>query len=166
MISSIFFYIWIATIIWVIKDIINRTNNILLQILSISTVLFLTPLWVVIYLLIRPSKTLLEKYYEQGDFEPIEEENDEFETIDEIKEEEILSKCFNCGFVISSDFHFCPNCKVSLKKECSKCHRDLNADWKICPYCGNEEEISEEKKTKKRTSKKEELTVEDNNISE
>jgi hypothetical protein len=39
-----FFVFWIAIIIWVTKDIINRTNNVLLQILSISTVLFLTPL--------------------------------------------------------------------------------------------------------------------------
>lgn len=39
-----FFVIWIAIIVWVIKDISNRTNNILLQILSILIVLLCTPL--------------------------------------------------------------------------------------------------------------------------
>ncbi len=34
-----FFIVWIAIIIWVTKDIINRTNNILYQIFSIFTVL-------------------------------------------------------------------------------------------------------------------------------
>ncbi|MDD5212910.1 MAG: zinc ribbon domain-containing protein [Candidatus Gracilibacteria bacterium] len=156
-----FFVFWIAIIIWVTKDIINRTNNILLQILSISTVLFLTPLGVVIYLLIRPSKTLLEKYYEQGNFESL---DDEFHTEELEEENEICDKpelkCFSCGFTISPDFHFCPNCKISLKKECTKCHKELNAEWKICPYCGNEDElVSEEVKPKKtrKTKEKEEV---------
>lgn len=156
-----FFVFWIAIIIWVTKDIINRTNNVLLQILSISTVLFLTPLWVVIYLLIRPSRTLLEKYYEQGNFEPTDddfadEEFNEEETSCCSKEE---VKCFSCGFTISPDFHFCPNCKISLKKECTKCHKELNAEWKICPYCGNEDELSisnEEEKPKRIRKVKEE----------
>jgi len=39
-----FFIIWIAVIVWVIKDVSNRTNNIFLQIFSILLVVFLTPL--------------------------------------------------------------------------------------------------------------------------
>lgn len=169
MLALYFFIFWIAIIIWVTKDIINRTNNILLQILSISTVLFLTPLWVVIYLLIRPSRTILEKYYEQWNFE---ETNDEFADDDFIldEQEEIREtiKCFSCGFTISPDFHFCPNCKIALKKECTNCHKELNAEWKICPYCGNEEElVTEEKPKRTRKAKvKEEVFVEDDNISE
>jgi hypothetical protein len=34
-----FFIVWIAIIVWVTKDIINRTNNILFQIFSIITVI-------------------------------------------------------------------------------------------------------------------------------
>ncbi|MDD4152061.1 MAG: zinc ribbon domain-containing protein [Candidatus Gracilibacteria bacterium] len=147
-----FFVFWIAIIIWVTKDIINRTNNILLQILSIFTVLFLTPLGVVIYLLIRPSKTILEKYYEQGNFEPISEDISLEDIEEDSCEENIIQnnlKCFSCGFAISSDFHFCPNCKIALKKECSSCHKELNAEWKICPYCGKEEEKVSKEEIKK-----------------
>ena len=162
MLALYFFIFWIAIIIWVTKDIINRTNNILLQILSISTVLFLTPLWVVIYLLIRPSRTLLEKYYEQGNFDDSE---DEFAIENESEEEVCCSpkeelKCFSCSAAISPDFHFCPNCKIALKKECAACHKELNADWKICPYCGKEEEKIEDK-----IVKEEEIISTDDNIS-
>jgi hypothetical protein len=38
-----FFIIWIAILLWVIKDISNRTDNIFLQIISILSILFLTP---------------------------------------------------------------------------------------------------------------------------
>ncbi len=60
-----FFVIWIALIIWVVRDITVRTSNIFLQIFSIFTVLFLTPLGIFIYLLVRPSKTLHDRYYEE-----------------------------------------------------------------------------------------------------
>jgi hypothetical protein len=49
-----FFVIWIALLLWVMKDISNRTDSILLQILSIFIILFLTPFGIFIYLLIRP----------------------------------------------------------------------------------------------------------------
>lgn len=60
-----FFVIWIALIVWVIKDISIRTTNIYFQIISVFIILFLTPLWVFIYLLIRPGKTLYDRYYDE-----------------------------------------------------------------------------------------------------
>jgi cbb3-type cytochrome oxidase subunit 3 len=64
-----FFIIWIAIIVWVYKDITNRTENIWYQIFSILTVLLLTPfLGLIIYLIIRPSKTLFQKYYEEVEY--------------------------------------------------------------------------------------------------
>lgn len=60
-----FFVIWIALIVWVIKDISIRTTNIYFQIISVFIILFLTPLWVFIYLLIRPGRTLYDRYYDE-----------------------------------------------------------------------------------------------------
>lgn len=59
-----FFIIWISLIIWVIKDITIRTNNIFFQILSVLIIVFWTPFWIFIYLIIRPRKSLYDKYYE------------------------------------------------------------------------------------------------------
>jgi len=62
-----FFIIWISLLVWVVKDISNRTDNILLQLLSILIILFLTPLGIFIYFIIRPGKTFLERCYEEID---------------------------------------------------------------------------------------------------
>jgi hypothetical protein len=60
-----FFIIWISLLVWVVKDISNRTDNILLQILSVATILIFTPIGIFIYFIIRPSKTFLERSYEE-----------------------------------------------------------------------------------------------------
>ena len=145
-----FFIVWIAIIIWVTKDIINRTNNILYQIFSILTVLVLTPLWVVIYLLIRPSKTLFEKYYEEAQIEEdadldTEENNEKEET----KIEEI-HHCPKCNYVVKEDYKFCPSCRAELKKECIKCWKELKSEWKTCPFCWEEQEKKVEKNKEKK----------------
>ena len=59
------FIIWITLVIWVLKDIRNRTSNILYQMLCVLIPVIFTPLWIIIYLLIRPSKTLYERFYDE-----------------------------------------------------------------------------------------------------
>lgn len=132
-----FFIVWIAIIIWVIKDIINRTNSILFQIFSILTVLLWTPLWIVVYLLIRPSKTLFEQYYEDASIEEDFDENDE----------RLKDKCLCpfCQYQIQPDYKFCPNCRECLKKVCNFCQKELNPKWTICPYCWKDQEKKIEK---------------------
>lgn len=78
------FIIWIAVIIWVVKDISIRTNNVFFQIFSVSLVFVGTPLAVFLYLIIRPGKTLYEKYYDEIE--------DNLEIIAELLEERRLEK--------------------------------------------------------------------------
>ena len=59
------FVIWIAVVVWVIKDITNRSSNIFIQILCILLVVILPFLGIFLYLLIRPGNTLLEKHYSE-----------------------------------------------------------------------------------------------------
>jgi hypothetical protein len=59
------FVIWFCIVVWVAKDISNRTRSLPLQLFCIFIVLFLTPLGIFIYLLIRPQKTLFEKIFEE-----------------------------------------------------------------------------------------------------
>lgn len=127
-----FFIIWISLVIWVVKDIWNRTENIFLQLLSVLIILCLTPLWIFIYLIIRPSKTLFEKYYEE-----IDTNLDTVEDIVEdknIKEDESMH-CYKCNYPVSLDFSFCPNCSIKLKVNCSSCNKSINTWWKSCPFC-------------------------------
>lgn len=156
-----FFVLWISVIIWVTKDIINRTNNIFYQIVSILTVIFWTPLWVVIYLLIRPSKTLFEKHYEELDFE---EEASYTELLakelEDMEGDEKHMHCPKCDYKIESSFKFCPNCRVQLKHECYSCKKELREEWTHCPYCWKDQErkveniLKEENKEGKKDKKK------------
>lgn len=140
-----FFIVWIAIVIWVTKDIINRTNNILLQIFSILTVLLFTPLGIFIYLLIRPSKTLFEQYYEETELE----EDDVYNLSESLKDsgenkmsnkKEKTISCFKCSYKLSDFFKFCPNCWEALKKDCKSCKKELKTEWKVCPFCWKDQE--------------------------
>lgn len=106
-----FFLVWFAIIVWVTKDIIHRTNNIFYQILSIIIVLIGTPLGIVVYLLIRPSRTLFEKYYEEANISP---EID----LSDFDDEPLHAQCRFCHKNIEKDFLFCPHCKEQLQKKC------------------------------------------------
>gem|GEM_PF-1918682 len=64
--------LWLGVAIRVTKDILNRTNSILLQMFCILLILVGTPLGIFLYLLIRPSRTLYERYYEEL---PLEEDD-------------------------------------------------------------------------------------------
>ena len=67
------FIIWISLFVWVWKDIRNRSSSIIFQVfcLIVAVIPFLG---IFLYLLIRPSKTLYEKYYDE-----IEERKKQFE---------------------------------------------------------------------------------------
>ena len=145
-----FFILWWAFVIWVIKDITNRTTNILLQVVSLLIVIFLTPIfWLPVYLLLRPRTTIFEKYYEEGWF-------DDEEAILEEEKEDVFT-CPKCGKEVTSEFNFCPYCETKLTLDCPKCNKTLRADWKMCPYCGNHDL---DKKTKKEGMKVEVEKVE------
>lgn len=128
-----FFIIWGAFIIWVIKDITNRTTNIFIQVLSIFIILFFTPIFgLPIYLLIRPRTTIFEQYYEEEEVE---------ESIDDVEE---FYHCPGCNHKVSRDFKFCPKCTLELTVSCPSCKKKIHTDWALCPYCG-EKDITAEK---------------------
>lgn len=140
-----FFIIWWAFVIWVIKDITNRSTNIFVQFISIVIVVILTPIfWLPIYLLIRPRNTIFEKYYEEEELEN-EEVILEEEEVEEVKE----FLCPKCGKTIKENFHFCPYCEFELVKSCSKCEKPLKSEWKACPFCWEHQKIVTPKTEKK-----------------
>lgn len=136
--------LWASIIVWVTKDIINRTNNILFQIFSILTVVILTPLWIILYFIIRPAKTLFEKGYTDPDFEEYEEEIYSDTLLAEI--EKIVnwkwfdSKCRSCDFDVKSDYKYCPNCRIELKKNCISCKKEIKDNWDYCPHCWSDQD--------------------------
>lgn len=149
LILGYFFIIWAAFIIWVIKDITNRTSNILVQTLSIFLILFFTPLFgLPIYLLIRPRTSLFEQYYEQGETEEIVDDLEEF------------YHCPECNHRVSRDFKFCPKCSFGLTISCPSCKKRIHTDWALCPYCGEKEIVQKKEKESMQEEKNEDVDIE------
>lgn len=63
--------LWISIIIWTTKDIISRTNNVVYQLISILLVVVLNIFGLFIYLGLRPAKTLIEKFFEDLEYEAL-----------------------------------------------------------------------------------------------
>lgn len=127
--------LWIAIILWVTKDIINRTNNVFMQILCISLVIFLTPIFgLVIYLIARPSKTLLERYYEDFELNLMEAEEDST----------YIEHCPNCQCKIDGSFLYCSKCAAPVAHSCTSCEKTINLLWSTCPYCGITQDLPQE----------------------
>ena len=59
------FVLWVALVVWVARDCVNRTRSIALQVLAILLVAVLNVFGLVLYLILRPQRTLLERYYEE-----------------------------------------------------------------------------------------------------
>ena len=146
-----FFIIWGAFIIWVIKDITNRTTNVLVQTISIFIILFFTPIFgLPVYLLIRPRTTLFEQYYEEEEVE---------ETVDELDE---LYHCPGCNHKVSRDFRFCPKCALELTTSCPSCKKQIHTDWALCPYCGEKDLAIEKPVAKKKKTSEKIVKIEEN----
>src|SRR5579862_163476 len=115
--------LWIAAIWWTLQDIRSRTTDILLQITATVLVIVFNFPGLLIYLLLRPQRTLAELY-------------------DESLEEEALLRTMNegtacpaCGQGIEPDFLYCPACQTRLRQLCQRCERPLFLRWNMCPYC-------------------------------
>ena len=116
--------LWIALVIWTYRDIRSRARDPLVQILSALLVAVLNLPGVLVYLILRPSRTLEEEYQHT-----LEEEN----LLQALEE---LPLCPGCERRVKDDWQVCPNCHTKLKKECHHCHRLMELPWNVCPYCG------------------------------
>lgn len=152
------FLVWISLIIWVVKDITNRTNNIFYQLISVFIIVFWTPLSIFIYLIIRPWKTILEKMFEEIDYNlDVLDSNVNSNIPDkkDLQENDNYTVCNNCEYdQIQIEFKNCPNCWINLKKFCSNCEKEINTKWKICPYCETKLKWEEKNETKTQKNKK------------
>lgn len=129
-----FFLVWIALIIWVARDISIRTTSRIYQLFCILLMLFGTPLAIFIYLLLRPRKNLIERYYEE-----VEGNLDILHHIVEGHIQDLLPdtglRCPKCERKVEEDYIVCPSCETQLKTKCEKCHQSIRVGWKVCPYC-------------------------------
>lgn len=61
-------------------------------------------------------------------------------TLEEIRrvvytEGESASVCSSCGKVVNADFKVCAYCGHSIESICPVCSRPRSTEWTVCPYC-------------------------------
>jgi len=116
--------LWISLLVWTYRDIRNRSRDPLLRILAVLLVAVLFLPGILVYLILRPPRTLEEEYQRTLEEEAL------LQTIED------SPICPGCSRRIRDDWIVCPNCHTKLKKTCHECGKYMDLAWNLCPYCG------------------------------
>jgi RNA polymerase subunit RPABC4/transcription elongation factor Spt4 len=122
--AAFFVALWVALIFWTYRDIKARARDPLSRILAVLVVAVLFLPGILIYLILRPSRTLEDEYQQTLEEEAL---------LQAIEESPV---CPGCGRRIKENWSICPNCHTKLRKNCHHCGKLMELPWNICPYCG------------------------------
>jgi len=116
--------LWLSLVIWTYRDIRRRARDPLARILAVLVVAVLFLPGIVVYLILRPARTLEEEYQHTLEEEAL------------LQAIEDVSLCPGCGRRVKDNWVFCPGCHTKLKKNCHQCGKLMELPWNLCPYCG------------------------------
>ena len=116
--------LWLSLVIWTYRDIRQRARDPLARILAVLVVAVLFLPGILIYLILRPPRTL------EDDYQHTLEEEALLQSIEE------STLCPGCGRRIKDNWIICPNCHTKLRKSCHQCGRLMELPWNLCPFCG------------------------------
>lgn len=115
--------LWVALIIWTNRDSRRRVRNKWVNLLAAILVAVLTIPGIVVYLILRPQKTLEEEYQQTLEEEAL------LQTIED------RDLCPGCERHVKADWLLCPTCQTNLRKTCLQCGKIMELPWNICPFC-------------------------------
>src|SRR5574341_1591493 len=122
--------LWLSIIVWVYRDVRDRTRDLGLQVLAVFVVMMFFPGFnipgMALYLMLRPRETLEEAYARSLEEEAL---------LREIGDEGI---CPSCRRFTERGWRVCPFCQTQLKDVCTKCEQLLSFSWVSCPFCGTQ----------------------------
>ena len=116
--------LWVSLVVWTYRDIRSRSTDSLTQTLATLLVGILNIPGALVYLVLRPPRTLEEEY----------QRTLEEEALLAAIEDQLL--CPGCERRVDPEWILCPNCHTKLKKTCRECGRLMELSWNVCPYCG------------------------------
>lgn len=116
--------LWLSLVIWTYRDVRRRARDPMARLLAVLVVAVLFLPGVVIYLILRPARSLEEDYQQTLEEEAL------LQSIEE------AALCPGCGRRVKENWILCPNCHTKLKKTCLHCNRPMELPWNLCPYCG------------------------------
>ena len=122
--------LWLSIIVWVYRDIRDRTRDLGLQVLAVFVVMMFFPGFnipgLALYLMLRPRETLEEAYARSLEEEAL---------LREIGDEGV---CPSCRRFVERGWKACPFCQTQLKDVCRQCSQLLSFNWVACPFCGEQ----------------------------
>ncbi len=116
--------LWLSLIFWTYRDIRVRSQDNLMRILSVLVVTILFLPGVVIYMILRPARTLDEEYQQTLEEEAL------------LRSIEEASHCPGCSRRVQSKWLVCPDCHTRINKACHHCGNPMDLHWNLCPACG------------------------------
>ncbi len=116
--------LWVSVVVWTYRDVRSRARDPLVQTLAALLVAVLNLPGVLVYLILRPPRTLEEEYQRTLEEEAL------------LQALEDLPLCPGCERRVRDEWQVCPNCHTKLKKTCHNCSKLMELSWNICPYCG------------------------------
>jgi RNA polymerase subunit RPABC4/transcription elongation factor Spt4 len=116
--------LWLSLVIWTYRDIQGRARDALVRFLAVLVVAVLFLPGIVIYLILRPPRTLEEEYQLTLEEEAL------------LRSIEETPTCAGCGRHTRDDWLICPHCHTKQKKPCHHCGYLMDLAWNLCPHCG------------------------------
>ncbi|MPZ99305.1 MAG: hypothetical protein GEU80_08200 [Dehalococcoidia bacterium] len=123
------FVLWLASILWVYRDIRSRTRDPISHLTGVAIATVFPLIGLPVYLVVRPSETLQEAYDRQLEQEAI------------LSELHSISACPNCRRPVQDEFQVCAYCATQLKQPCKNCGHLLQFSWRHCPFCATAREL-------------------------
>jgi RNA polymerase subunit RPABC4/transcription elongation factor Spt4 len=122
--------LWLSIIVWVYRDIRDRTRDLGLQVVAVFVVMMFFPGFnipgLALYLMLRPRESLEEAYARSLEEEAL---------LREIGDEGV---CPSCRRFVERGWKVCPFCQTQLKDVCRQCGQLLSFNWVACPFCGEQ----------------------------
>ena len=122
-VGAYFIALWFAAVVWTVRDIHSRTRDPVTQIVFALLVLAFNFPGLVLYIVLRPTRTLEEAFEHQLEEETL------------LHELRTVFQCPSCNQHVEQDYLVCPKCTTPLRTPCPHCNRPLESDWKTCPWC-------------------------------
>ena len=119
--------LWLSLIIWTYRDIKARGKDPLVRFLAVLLVAVLFLPGIVIYLILRPPRTLEDEYQQTLEEEAL------------LRSIEETPTCAGCGRRVKDDWLVCPHCHTKQKKPCHQCSYLMELSWNLCPHCSTPE---------------------------
>src|SRR5437870_1913574 len=122
--------LWLSIIVWVYRDVRERTRDLGLQVLAVFVSMMFFPGFnipgLALYLMLRPRESLEEAYARSLEEEAL---------LREIGDEGL---CPSCRRFTERNWQVCPYCQTQLKDVCSNCEQLLSFSWLVCPHCNTQ----------------------------